>query len=254
MGNPALRRVLGGVLLGCWTAGCGILPAPTARLEEIAEIKVRVLELQKKAAMAEVEIARLRAALNELQTNPSRPVAAPPASSAPVRELPPAVPFGGAPAPIGGIEEADLEPASPPFAAPEAPAVLDLEPVTAAAQADYDRAYTLHHQGRFAESERAFESFLSRFPRSELADNASYWIGESRYSRGDLRGALVAFQRTVERYPTGNKNADALLKLGQCFEGLGDPSSARAAYGALLERFSESAAAQVARQRLPALP
>ena len=221
-------------------------------------------ELQRKAVTAEVEIARLREEMARLraavaEVPPARPPAGPGTPSSPAAIRPPSPPSPPPPAAaVVGIEESDLEPlaalgpspagAAPPGSLPATP-ITALEPVTAAAQAVYDRAYTLYHQGRFSETETAFRDFLERYPRSELADNASYWVGESQYARGDLRQALQSFQATVERYPTGNKTADALLKVGQCFEGLGDRESARAAYDTVLERFGESAAAEVARER-----
>lgn len=257
--KTSLRNWLCVGVLGWVAAGCGVLPMPSSRSDEIAELKSRVVELQKKAARAEVELARLRDEMSTLRGPLAARTTIPSASSMPRALAPSAAGADGAShpdlavEPAVEIEESDLDP-QPVVAALAQPPVVDtLEPVTPAAQTEYDRAYTLHHQGRFAESEAAFGDFLERFPRSELADNASYWIGESRYSRGDLAGALVAFQLTVERYPTGNKSADSLLKVGQCFEGLADRESAKAAYEAVLERFSGSAAAEVARQRRAAL-
>lgn len=253
-------------------AGCSAMPSPGARSAEIEELKARVLELQRKAVTAEVEIARLREEMSRLRVGALSTTSAPGARPTGVPATPPAArpaptPPIFQPAPsTTGIEESDLEPAPPsaailpPAAAPgqlrqpsqpsQPPQPITvLEPVTAAAQSLYDRAYTLYHQGRYAETETAFREFLERHPRSELADNANYWVGESQYARGDLRSALRTFQDTVERYPTGNKTADALLKVGQCFEGLGDRDSARAAYDAVLERFVDTAAAEVARER-----
>lgn len=266
-----MRRLPGWALIVLVAAaGCSAMPNPGARSAEIEELKARVLELQRKAVTAEVEIARLREEMSRLRGGAPASASASAPRPAGVPATPPAAPPAPPPAPptfrpappATGIEESDLEPAPPsgailpPAAAPgEAGArppsqpITALEPVTAAAQSLYDRAYTLYHQGRYAETETAFREFLQRHPRSELADNASYWVGESQYARGDLRSARQTFQDTVERYPTGNKTADALLKVGQCFEGLGDRDSARAAYDAVLERFVDSAAAEVARER-----
>ncbi len=122
-----------------------------------------------------------------------------------------------------------------------------------ATQALYDRGYTLYHQGHYADAEASFQRFLEGNPTSELADNAQYWIGECRYARDDLRGALDAFRRTVESFPQGNKVADALLKAGQCLEGLGQKDDARASYREVAKRFPGSAAGAVAEERLAKL-
>lgn len=122
-----------------------------------------------------------------------------------------------------------------------------------ATQALYDRGYTLYHQGHYADAEASFQRFLEANSASELADNAQYWIGECRYARDDLRGALEAFRRTVEIFPQGNKVADALLKAGQCLEGLGQKDDARSTYREVLRRFPGSAAGAVAEERLAKL-
>ena len=118
------------------------------------------------------------------------------------------------------------------------------------AQRLYDRGYTLFHQARYVDSEQVFREFVELHPTSDLADNAQYWIGECRFANRDLRGALSAFQETVNRHPNGNKVPDALLKTGQVLEDLGDVSSARQSYRELQRRFPDSAAAVVASERL----
>jgi TolA-binding protein len=81
-----------------------------------------------------------------------------------------------------------------------------------------------------------------------------YWIGESRYSRADYRGALAAFREAAERYPKGNKVPDALLKAGAALEKLGDHAGARQSYRDIQRRFPDSATALVAAERIARLP
>ena len=122
-------------------------------------------------------------------------------------------------------------------------------PVSPATQALYDRGYSLYHQGHFVDAEASFQRFIQGNPKSELADNAQYWIGECRYSRNDLKGALAAFREVVERFPKGNKVPDAMLKSGQCLEGMGDVEGARVTYREVVRRFPATAAAAVAEER-----
>jgi tol-pal system protein YbgF len=126
--------------------------------------------------------------------------------------------------------------------------------VTPAVQALYDRGYTLYHQKHYVDAEASFQRFLQAEPQSELADNAQYWIGECRYSRGDMRGALAAFRETVSRYPQGNKAPDALLKAGMSLEALGDREGARNTYQDVLHRYPGTAVAAVAEERRAKLP
>jgi tol-pal system protein YbgF len=290
----ALALVTAGAL-GLGGCASGRLPeTPGQRREaEIEELKARVVELARQAAVAESEIARLRQQVASLEarlggrgaaatpprssagtqpsTTASRETTAParPAATPAPRPAPPATPSSaGRPA----LEESDLE-ADPLVAAPPAAPVpapvpprqpatpaarpvpaAELQPVPREAQAVYDDAYTLYHQGRFEEAERRFEEFLAVAPPTELSDNAQYWIGAARLSRGDHRGSLAAFRRTVELYPEGNKVPDALFKMGQALEELGDPGEARGVYEELSRRFPDTAAAALALERIAALP
>ncbi len=236
-------------------AGCATL-APASRddvLAQVAELERMILELQRKSAVNDIELARLRQQVAALE---QAPAAAPEEASPAVATLPePAA----KPRRVS-IEEADLEePVDLAGGAPEptgeepSPPVPAAVPLSAAAQAVYDRAYTLYNQGQYLEAETGFQRFLDQNLESDLADNALYWIGECRGGRQDLRGALAAFRETVNRFPTGNKVPDALLKSGQVLEALGDTQGARAAYREVQRRFPESGAAAIAAERLDVL-
>ena len=320
---PSLLLLAGGLLAGCASGG-------ESRDDQIKELQDRVLELQRKTAVADVELARLRQQVAELMakqggpggSSPSslsggaagaaapgagspswrRPAAAagagggsaarPPArvaGTAPPPSRPAGAPAGAAPGTV--IDEMDIDvpptrssqpfppsprtqPARPPVASstpplpppvpstappaagqvPTSPAEGKREPVTPAVQALYDRGYTLYHQKHYVDAEASFQRFLKAEPNSELADNAQYWIGECRYSRGDMRGALAAFRETVARYPAGNKTADALLKAGMSLENLGDKEAARNTYQEVLKRYPGTAVAAVAEERRAKLP
>ncbi len=239
------------------------------------EIKSRILELQRKAAVTDVELELLRQELARLDALLRRQAAAgveaagtttgPGVSEASSRSGPPAA---------LGLEESDLEltPVAPPagraggplqepsaLPSPVAPPpaggadAVGYRPVEPAAQALYDRGYTQFHQGRYLDAESTFQRFLQAYPETELADNAQYWIGECRFARGDLRSALAAFRETLRRYPEGNKVPDALLKEGTCLERLGDREGARLRYDEVLRRFPGSAAAAIAQERRASL-
>ena len=251
-GAPLAVLTLWGALSGCASLG-----GSSSRDADIEELKARVIELQKKAAMAEVELARLRQEVLAARGGAPPRVSMPPSPAAPA---PPATIEAPPPPPPAAIEEGDLDEADLP-ASPGAPPIAGAPPpgtpaqaLSPEAQSVYDQAYTLYHQGRYLDAETAFQRFLQVYGGTDLADNASYWIGECRYARGDLRGALQAFRETIERFPQGNKIADALLKAGQCLESLGDLDGARAAYDELVDRFGDSAAADVARGRRDRLP
>jgi tol-pal system protein YbgF len=81
----------------------------------------------------------------------------------------------------------------------------------------YKLAYGLLEGGQTQAARLLFEEFLSKWPKDGYADNAMYWIAESLYAEGKFREAALAFQRVRQEFPKGDKNSDALLKLGFCF-------------------------------------
>lgn len=269
-----MRRTMLAMAFGLLATGCGsgLMPGSGPPPDELAEIKGRILELQRTAAMNRVELDRLRRQVVTLEAKlaggGSAPTAtrrepSPPTSTPALR--PPL------PEPREEVEETDLEilpqepprpietPSAPPPAVvpPPAPAPSSTgptSPVSEAAQALYDRGYTLYHQGRYVDAEAGFRRFLQAYPDTSLSDNAQYWIGESRYARSDFDGALSAFREVAQRYPGGNKVADSLLKAADCLQSLSDPESARVAYDEVTRRFPGSAAAAMAEERRSQLP
>lgn len=269
----ALSIVASCVLL---TGACASTGSSSGQIEssrDVAEMKERILELQEQSAMTQVEMDRLREQVNSLEkrlgggeTAAVSPESSPSRSESPAQVPPPGAAGNTDRAPI---EESDLEPAAAGAAVgttasqeeplsetgeveamlgTEAPATL--QPVEPAAQALYDRGYTLYHQGKYLDAEASFQRFLQAYPATELSDNAQFWIGESRYARGDIRGALAAFREVVQKYPDGNKVPDALIKEGDCLEKLGDRDGARDRYNEVKRRFPDSGAAVMAADRL----
>ena len=270
------------VFLGACSSYGGSQPDPAVQ-SDLEQMKRRILDLQEKAAMAEVEMERLREQVARLE---ARPMVEEPiveiAVVEPVVVDRPAVDSGwqGANSPQQGVlEESDLPleqdsavmqrptedqaEINPPITgdaadgstiAPGSPdggsGTMANEPVVPAAQALYDRGYTLFHQGRYLDAESSFQRFLQAYPRTDLSDNAQFWIGESRYARGDISGALSAFRETLQLYPEGNKTPDALVKEGDCLAGMGDRDGARQSYEDVIRRFPGSAAAVMAGERI----
>lgn len=245
-----LTLALAAVLLCACQSGGGLIRQDDPKAERIRQLQGELLEAQRRAVMAEVEAERLESKVDQLERElrdaRSRAQQAPPARNA--GQVIEDLAIDETPA-RRDIEEVELEePAAEPAAnpTPGAPPPGESE----SAQSLYDAAYTLFHEKRYAEAEAAFARFLALHSRSHLADNAQFWIGESRWARGDFSSALSAFMATVEGYPHGNKVADALLKAGRCLEALGQKSRAIATYEELVTRFPDSAAAISAEERL----
>ncbi|MDH3403491.1 MAG: tol-pal system protein YbgF [Acidobacteriota bacterium] len=249
-------------LVGCSAIARGpdATAARPAAVERRAATDPQLVELRRQAARAEAEIRLLRQQLAALQVEVERLAAEPVA-----RAVEPARPAAPAPPEAGGwFETTELEPVrvpppaeavepevvTPPPAMPPPPMPAGTAAVPPAGQAIYDRGYTLYHQGRYLDAESSFQRFLQAYADTELADNAQFWIGESRFARDDFMGALLAFQEVLDRHPGGNKLADALLKVGDCLVRLDNLEGARQRYEEVTRRFPGSAAAAMAEERL----
>lgn len=81
----------------------------------------------------------------------------------------------------------------------------------------YQSAYRDYQRGNFDLAIEGFRDFLTQNPTSDLADNASYWIGESFYSQQNYREAIQQFDRVVSEYPQSDRVPAALLKKGLAY-------------------------------------
>jgi len=124
------------------------------------------------------------------------------------------------------------------------------EPTNAAADNDYRAAVDLVKAGKIDEALPALRTFLKAYPRNDYADNAQYWLGEAYYAQKDFQHALVEFRATIETYPRGNKVPDALLKVGFCYQSLGQADKAKAVLEQVVNLYPKTEPAALAAKRL----
>jgi tol-pal system protein YbgF len=114
----------------------------------------------------------------------------------------------------------------------------------------YDSASNLFRRNDFASAIDAFRAFLKDYPQSQLAANASYWIGISYANLKDYRNALTAQQEVLTRYPQSPKDPDAMLAIAAVQAEQGDPGSSRNTLEDIIARYPGTEAAGKARTRL----
>ena len=120
-------------------------------------------------------------------------------------------------------------------------------------QDNYQMAFDLLRDGRYAESTTAFDRFLTVYSSSPLADNAQYWLAETYYVQRQFTTALAAFQEVVDQYPQSAKLPDALLKIGFCNYELQQWGAARDVLQRVARDFPATTAARMATQRIERL-
>lgn len=114
----------------------------------------------------------------------------------------------------------------------------------------YNAAYLDLSKANYQLALQGFQTFIAAFPKSDLVDNAQYWIGEVHYAQKDYPRAIEAFKKVVEIYPRGDKVAAALLKMGYSHFNLGDQETGKKFLKIVIERFPNSEEARLARSRL----
>ncbi len=122
-----------------------------------------------------------------------------------IMQNPPAAPGSTAPGAMGGPST----PGQPgQTTAPTGP------PIGMSADKTYTDAWHDMQTGNVDLALKEFQQYLAYFPNTELAASAQYYIGEISYNRHDYRGAVVAFDAVLERYPQNPKTRDARLMKG----------------------------------------
>ncbi len=101
---------------------------------------------------------------------------------------------------------------------------------------------------------RASPATCARSRKSEFADNAQYYIGESYFQRGRLAEAVEAFARVISTYPHSDVVGQAYYKRGLSYERLNQPDRAREPTTTTsIKTAADSDAGRLAKQRLDAL-
>lgn len=120
-------------------------------------------------------------------------------------------------------------------------------------RAEYQRYYQALRAGNHAYAVTGFRNFIARFPGHDYADNAQYWLGEAFYDQKKYPQAVAEFRRVVDDHAGGNKVPDALLKLGYCYQRLGDRDAAIEVLRKVVALYPKSNPARLAQSKLEEL-
>ena len=161
---------------------------------------------------------------------------------------------GGAPAaapensPAGGNSAAGA--AAGAGAAAQAPAASSEPGDPAKEKLYYDAAFDLIKAKDFDKASLAFAAFLRKYPNSQYAGNAQYWLGEVNLAKGDLQGAGQSFAKVSQLYPKHNKVPDSLYKLADVERRLGHADKVKGILQQVVSQYPGTSAAQLAQRDL----
>lgn len=114
----------------------------------------------------------------------------------------------------------------------------------------YRMAKQAFDQGDSDAAREKFQELIRKFPQSERADNAQFWIGEIYYREKWYEKSILEYQKVIENYPKGNKVPASLLKQGFAFLNLGDKSNSRLILEELIRKYPDSNEAKIAKDKL----
>lgn len=141
------------------------------------------------------------------------------------------------------------QPKKPPSKAPAAAAGAK----PASEQALYLEAKRAFDDGLLEASRKGFQQLIEAYPKSQQADNAQFWIGETYYREKWYEKAILEYQKVIEKYPSGNKIPAALLKQGLAFVKIGETNNARLVLKELIAKHPSTNEAAIAKQKLEAM-
>ncbi len=211
--------------------------------QEITNLKLNLINQMEALRMGEKGAVVRPQPLQPAPTPSQVPSALPsapsvPAPTAPVKPTPPTPP-AASPTPAAPRAAATVPRAEP----PQPPEPIDYTKL-------YDTAYEDYVRQSYSLARNGFEEYLRRFPDTDLADNAQYWIGECYYAEGKYEEAAEAFKQVITRYPTGNKVPRAMLKAGFALLQLGRDDQARAMFQQVIDAYPLSSEADQAKTKL----
>jgi tol-pal system protein YbgF len=142
----------------------------------------------------------------------------------------------------------------------EAPPAVKAEPAPSPAAEPktretelYDKSIALYRDGKYEEAIEGFRTFLKTFPKSDRADNAHFWIGESYMALKQYEQAILAYQEVIKNYPKGNKVPSALLRQAFAFLEIKDQTSAKLLLNRVVKNHPNSSEAKIAQNKLATL-
>ena len=224
---------------------------------EVEEVRYRLDRVAKERSGASpaIKILEDRIAVLERQFNTRREEGS---SSPPVTIGEPLLPrptepplAAGSPDPAQAISPASPRPLTPP-APGGSKEELALAKEPPEAQDEYKLALRALREQQYDKAIQQFRAFQRKYPNSEMADDAQYWIGESYFTQKDYNRAILELN-DVLKYRRGDRVPAALSRQAQAFLEIGDKTDARLILQKLISDYPNSEQAREARDRLQTL-
>ena len=157
------------------------------------------------------------------------------------------------PTDAGTVPPPGTAPTTPGGAAPPAPAPPVVLAPGMTPQRLFNTALEDFTAGQWALCIDGFGTYLRNFARTDLADDAQWYVGECYHQDGKFAEAVDAYNRVITNYPKGDRVPDAYYKRGIALSALGQADRAKESFEALMKNFPDHDMARMAKQQLDRL-
>jgi len=143
--------------------------------------------------------------------------------------------------------------ATSPTGVPGAPEAQAGPPPGMEASTAYTNAYRDYLGGKYDLAMPEFTDYLKYFSNTQFASNVQFYIGDIYFKKQDYTNALQAFDNVLERFPDGNKTADAHYMKGMALMQLSRNDSAAREFRDVYTSYPDTDLAAKAKARLKEL-
>jgi len=130
---------------------------------------------------------------------------------------------------------------------------IALDSVNDEAVSNYREAFELLKIGNYEAAINGFKGYIKFNPDGEFADNSQYWLGEAYYVLRDYEQAISEYEKVVVNYEDSKKASHAQLKIGYCYERLGQVDKAIEFLRLVESKFPNTAASRLAINKIEKL-
>lgn len=114
----------------------------------------------------------------------------------------------------------------------------------------FNQGYTDLSEGNYSGSRQQFKLFLSKYPNSSKASDATYWIAESYYRQGEFEEAILEYQKFIDSYPKDDRVPLSYLKQGLSLIEIGREEEAKLFFQTLIDKYPNSEEASTAKEKI----
>ncbi|GHT36916.1 hypothetical protein AGMMS49593_02860 [Endomicrobiia bacterium] len=114
----------------------------------------------------------------------------------------------------------------------------------------YQSAYGDYSMGKYDIACSGFQSFVDKYPNTELAPQAQFYMGECYYSSGMFDKALEEYNKVEEHYKRSGLVSSARFKMAMCYEMLGESDESSSVLSSILKDFPQSPEASRAKEKI----